>query len=242
MPKDSPIRAKRMGLLYFPLPKVANTSLKWFFVLNATGPDIKNKIRERNVHRFFDRPGPFDSRVIRENSDLEPFVVIRDPISRLLSCYGNRIAHWKVQLKTGKSRRAIERADLPAEPTADEFFLNLRKYQRASFPVYLHTAPCSVFLGRSLEPFAHVHRLENMDRLTQFLASRANGYPRRMGRYRTEGPKITLDDLTLKARRALAVYAEDDAVLLRNHYDVTVDGWRPVSAANSSLWRRIFGR
>ena len=86
------IKINQLG--YFPIPKVACTSIKTAMFLIEHGREYKpkidiNKKAVQHIHNYY------EERLANIDSCDFKFIVIRDPIKRFLSAYNNRVAHHK---------------------------------------------------------------------------------------------------------------------------------------------------
>jgi hypothetical protein len=95
----------RHGLVYFAIPKVANTSLKWF-MFDLIRPDLPRSIVERvdrspalqpmvsdeTVYSYLkDKGFVIDKRSVADVDCRLSFAVVRDPLERLVSCWRDKI-------------------------------------------------------------------------------------------------------------------------------------------------------
>jgi len=197
----------RHGVAYFPMRKVASTSVK------------------AALQEAFDGPGeyratagvPMSARQKRLAQGCHVFTIVRDPISRLLSCYGNRVCHHR-DLTAGLADRMLLRlSGLDPDPDIDTFFLNLAGYRRINDKVRRHSRLQIVSLGSDLGFFDAIYRISELDRLAQDLTDRT-GRPVAFGRKQTGGPKFSFSDLSRPAQEALLAFAAEDYALLKDYF------------------------
>jgi len=147
-------------LLYYPVPKNANSSLKLFFIrhlgnekdylfLSDKAPeytfrdlfqDILKKENKKNLITFF----PLKQKFLKIEAD-EKCCIIRDPIKRFISAYKNRILYHK---DIGFLNHTI---DMIIEKLENNLFENS------------HFLPQTYFLGNDLNYFTIVANLSNIN-------------------------------------------------------------------------------
>ena len=213
-----------------------------FLYENAWGRAFKEAHPKRSIHRYFDVIGRFDRAAIAAAPHLDPLVVLRDPVRRLLSAYSNRVVHRRVMERRAGLAEELAGVGLTTVPEPSVFFERLADFRARSFAVSIHTEPTAYFIGDDLEAFAHVHKVEEINGLNDLLSQRC-GAPVALGRHQTGGPKITPRDLSLPARRAMEAFVEPDFALLGRLYprarlDLVGSAMSRITAA---AWDRVFG-
>lgn len=197
---------KSHGLAYFPIPKVANTTIR-YGIWEAVGYDD-----------LFDNGNKRMSARLREmSSGMHRFVVVRDPIERALSGWSNRVIHERDIERSSVSRALLAPLGLEALPDANTFFLNIGKYMLVNNRVRRHLLPQASYLGDDLSFFDDIYRIDELDRLNADLAARI-GKPINFGRFQTGGPKIRFSDLSRPAAEALLRHLEPDYKILAGYY------------------------
>lgn len=151
------------------------------------------------------------------------YAIIRDPISRLLSAYGNRVHHHH-DIRKYAAPRLLERLLFPIRhpglslyPDRDSFYCKLQCYQTLSFSIWHHTAPISTFIGDNLDRFDAIYRIEDIPLLEAQLSNHT-GRRITLPREQTAGEKIKLDMLSDAARASVLSYTEPDYELLKDYY------------------------
>lgn len=199
-------------LAYFSVPKVACTSIKhFFFELENRRPFERFAANgERfNIHTLY--PGKsFEEWDHAALADYLKLAVVRDPVTRFLSCYGNRVLHhnaldgWTFALSPEDQRKGIV-----LRPDLDLYVTHFHRYRELSHEIRAHSAPMVQQLGNNPSCFDH---LFNIGELNQFVeAVRVHvGHAPDMGRKQTGGPKFSPNDLSATQRKFIMdFYAED---------------------------------
>ena len=212
--------SKKFDLAYFSIPKAASTSMKMVLYELENGAPWTHE--PNKVHpKFSTHPvtlADFDATRI-----YWCFTIVRDPISRLLSAYGNRVHHHNdIQKAVGKGRAErlqfrLKHPFLKLRPTASEFYENLAAYQRVSHSIWHHTVSVSQFIGSDLSFFDAVYRIKDIPALQQEL-SRRTGRSITLTREQTAGPKIKLDMLSPEARASVLMHTRADYELLNGYF------------------------
>ena len=171
-------------IAYFPIPKVANTSLR-SALRTAVGDDSFHNTGNRTMSPL----------LRRRAAGCWKFAVIRDPLARALSGYGNRVMYHRDIERAGVSRALLGLRGLPVEPDLDTFFVHLRAYMTANDRVRRHLMLQRRYLGRDLGYFDRIYRIEEMPQLAADLSERL-GTEVNIGREQTGGPKFKRADLS----------------------------------------------
>lgn len=210
-----PYRINGTPLVYFPVPKIACTSIK-HALLNHNQPGLADRIAE-DVARRTEKGTRLGVHGIYPSVPFRPayrlryglgrwFCVVRDPVKRLLSAYANRVLYLDELKKVDPEM--LRAAGLRRQPEPDEFVARLEDYRRLEPSIDHHVAPLCDFLGRVPERFDRVFDLSEMDALADYVA--AAGAPMSFPRLQTGGPKLGPDMLSAASLEKLrALYAED---------------------------------
>ncbi|MEP5938288.1 MAG: sulfotransferase family 2 domain-containing protein [Erythrobacter sp.] len=184
------IRIKGTRMVYFPVPKIACTSIK-AAIIKQEEPDIYDKLESLGkIHTGRYTTVEFSKVRLRWRLFSRPVCVVRDPISRFVSGYRNRILHHD---------------DMGGiQPSIDEFALNLSAHIESFAAVRHHFSPMTLFLGENSNFYEHIFDISEVDRLFDYLGVAS------VGRKQTGGPKIERDALSETAISHLKkFYAED---------------------------------
>lgn len=197
---------KPFGIAYFPVPKVANTSVK---------AGIREALSDADI---FDNGNKRMSAGLRDMTrDMFRVAVVREPVERGLSGWANRVMHERDVDRSAISKAALKPFGLGPFPDADTFFLNLGKYMAVNDRVRRHLLPQAAYLGDDLSFFHAVYRIDELGRLAADLSARI-GKAVSFGRHQTGGPKIKFSDLSRAAAEKLTRHFEADYRLLAKFY------------------------
>ncbi|TNE63082.1 MAG: hypothetical protein EP335_10550 [Alphaproteobacteria bacterium] len=215
-----PVVSEKYGLAYYPVPKIASSSLKHAFYFLEHGDWYRKQGQPDgtlgNIHELSFGDPHFSAETLARHAHLESIVVIRDPIKRLLSAYANRVLYhgdlnaWRAR-KDGISFRHGPRPDLAT------FIAHLEDYQRESAAIRHHTVPVRAFLGPDLSRYSHVFRIEEMDSLMALLRNRT-GQTLALPHEQAGGPKISPDVLSAAQHEKLRTFYARDYELMQDLY------------------------
>jgi len=206
-------------LIYVPIPKNACSSIKQACYGIEFGEPFdyshNRKLGYRDIHDYYEkRNNAFTSlKRLKNNEDCMRFAVVRDPIERLLSSYGNRVVDLK---DLEMSRKVLEKMNLPAEPDLNTFVINLEKYRKVNAGINHHVRPQAAFLGGTLEYLDQVYPFEKMELVAQKLKSYDPDLV--MKREKSGGAKFELYDLSHDALNYALDYYKQDYRLLKEFY------------------------
>ena len=216
-------------IAYFSIPKVACSSLKSVMFELSTGEPWKRNTAygdrppAAHIHQHFpSRPwNRIDHDAIR---GYWKFAVVRDPVSRVLSAYKNkvvdqRILHTKPPGPNQKPERHAAYAEVDKDPDASTFCRNIARYRAASNVIDRHTKPFRFFLGPDLSFFDAVYPIENIDQAIQDLSDRT-GKSIKLPHRNRSGGKVRLDELDREAFSRIVKFTRGDYELLADFYTV----------------------
>lgn len=206
-------------IAFVAVPKTACSSFKHlFFQLENRRPfkTFRANNRAYNVHtiypsRYFEKNYRFS-----EFDDYFKFLIVRDPVKRLLSSYSNRVVHYKNLAKWALGPEAIKAGARP-DPGLVEFVDKLDLYREHSGNIRHHTDPVSAFSGPDLSRFDAVYPIEQLDRCAAKL-SEIIGQQIAIPHEQSGGPKLSLDDLPDAQLRKVVAFYRDDYALLSEYY------------------------
>lgn len=198
---------RKYRLAYFPVRKVATTTIVDALRLIS---DIDGDYRAT----YND---PMSARQRRLARGCHKFAVVRDPIARILSSYGNRIVHHKDLSSTAFDRSLLRLFGRSTAPDIDEFCQNIRAYWLLNDKIRRHIRLQTDYLGRDLGYFDAIYEISDLDRLAADLSERT-GKSVTFSRLQTAGPKIRFSDLAPKSKSALLLYTRRDYDLLKRYF------------------------
>lgn len=172
------VHLQEPALSYFSVPKCACTSLKEYFFEARYGLPFAEAVERgdpitegrKSIHGFY-RSLPFAETAPNSGPDWTRVAVVRDPVSRIVSCYSNKIRQKRV-LANPRVRKQAKAAGLNLTPTIHDFVSDLDGYQRISPEIKHHSLPLSHFLGTDPAYFTRIYRLSEVPELTALVAER----------------------------------------------------------------------
>ncbi|MDA7429585.1 sulfotransferase family 2 domain-containing protein [Primorskyibacter aestuariivivens] len=198
-------------LFYAAVPKVACTSLKHMFFEAENGfafQDYQANGQDKHIHNA---AYPTMLRTEYPENQIADFLrvaVIRNPIRRLLSAYGNRVVLHR-ELSEEKAGPALQRLGLSPDPDLDSFVDNLEAYAEAHASIHHHIRPMVDFLGSDPGYFHHFYRLDAMPRFMEKINTHM-GTNFKLARMQTGGPKLLPNVLSEeRIARLHAFYHQD---------------------------------
>ena len=135
-------------ILYASVPKVACTSIKYFFHEAMTKQPFPTweelKDKSRRIHVFY--PGVKFSDLPEAVENMHRVSLVRHPTDRMVSAYNNIV--WKYrQFEKPALKAKLEAQRLDTLPGFEQFIQNLQQYQSASSFLWHHTLPLTDWLG-----------------------------------------------------------------------------------------------
>ncbi len=198
-------------IFYGAVPKTACSSLKLAFFELENGfpfkPFVSNG-RSRHIHNSGYATLPRAKYPEERIKDYFRVAMVREPISRFLSAYGNRVIAHK-ELSMYKAEEGLTQANLEPTPDLDLYIERFHEYRRAHPSILHHTRPSAFFLGTDASYFTKLYTPADMDQFVADIAERT-GTTMTVGRAQTGGPKFKVDDLTRKQQNKIKkLYKED---------------------------------
>ncbi|CAA0124429.1 Uncharacterised protein [BD1-7 clade bacterium] len=204
---------------YRNLPKTASTSIKRALYKIENNSGYCRVESGMTIHKYFNNKKSMDACEYR-------FVVIRDPVKRFLSAYGNRVTHHK-ELSEANIREKFPQQyrQMPYfDPGLGQFIDHFETYFKVG-PIRHHFKPIRAFFeGKDLRYFTDVYPMENLDRLAFDLSERFGG-PVEFDRLQTGGIKYRLRDLNHDQLNKIIKFYARDYQLLAGYYSAD-DIWR----------------
>jgi hypothetical protein len=185
------ILSEKTKIAYFDVPKIACTSLKTMFweisnnrafSLTKGKPPLSKKVLAKlgiieKINRLpihdIDGYRTRSFKMVGEIPDgYETMAVVRDPAARLHSAWRNRVG--KHVLDRPNTREDLFNEGLPFDPDFGFFIDNFEGYCAAARLARIHTLPYSWHLGPDIKFFDHVFKIEELDRLVEYVSGRLN--------------------------------------------------------------------
>jgi len=215
-----PVAVKSTSLVYFPVPKVACSSIKWALLNhNENGLADRNAALQESGKSAPWTHDIYPSEIFRSSYILRYlgkrwFCVVRDPVKRFLSVYGNRIVHHD---DLGRSAPELERAGLKRHPDLDYFAMHIGEYSKINKRIHHHVRPQVDYLGRKSARFDRVFRMSELSALPDYVA--AAGAEIVLPHRQTGGPKPRPDDLSAASIAHIKRYFAQDYAAFGNWFD-----------------------
>ncbi len=144
--------------------------------------------------------------------------VVRDPVRRFLSAYGNRVIfHRDIGLRA-YDRLIAKALGLSLTPGIEEFCARYRLYYLSNDKIRRHFRLQRQYLGGDLGYFDKIYKLEELDRLAEDLSQMA-GRKIEIPRLQTGGPKLRFEDLPCETRRKILAITGPDYKFLKGIYE-----------------------
>lgn len=200
-------------IFYAAVPKIACTSIKSAFYELENGVPFKPfKVNSRWkwIHNIGYGTLLRDQYPEHRIANCYRVALVRDPVARFLSAYGNRVVHHG-ELSKEKAGKALRNLDLPPSPDLDLFVDRYEEYLQAHPSILHHTRPMVDFLGSDPGYFSRLYSIKQMDDFAADISERA-GREFEIGRHQTGGPKLKRHELTTaRLEKVKALYVEDYA-------------------------------
>lgn len=193
----------KQRIAYFPVPKAACTSIKTMFFEIENGVPFKPMQRHGqmfHIHNFYGTQ-PFNRQNTGQLQDFWRFAVYRDPIARFLSCYSNRVLHFR-ELSSGMLSQQAQAAGALPDPDLDTFVERIELYREFSPSIRHHVAPQVSFLGREPGYFQRIYLMSELPQLVRDMEART-GRTLHLPHEQRGGPKLAPGDLGTNARESL---------------------------------------
>lgn len=212
--------AQRMA--FFFSPKAGGTSLRAFLFHVENGFPFRD---------YSVQGAPVDANMLAANyrfrrvdhaqiEGYRRFALLRDPVSRFLSGYSNRVLHYR-ELSIETAGRQLLSEGLAPDPDIATFVENYVGYLRCSKPLARHFLKQQKFIGEDAGYYDRVFRLERCDELVAFV-NETCGTQARMPRLQTGGPKLDFFALDEEVQQRVLDICRHDVA-----FRIFPDYWRP---------------
>ncbi|WP_207101573.1 sulfotransferase family 2 domain-containing protein [Paracoccus shandongensis] len=206
-------------VVFFPMAKNCSTSAKHLFYLLDVGMPFRTAKKKYglwgHVHKYYPTQTKEEWQQIFDA--YESIVIVRDPIKRFLSAYGNRIVHMKVLETVGGASARILAAGHPLQPSLEEFVQNLEFYCSVSSYMKNHIAPQEKIVGDIFPKIKRVYDTSQVPEFEAFMSERC-GSQIVLPREQSGGPKFTVSDLSERSLGKLLDFYRKDYKMLSRFY------------------------
>ncbi|MEM7241098.1 MAG: sulfotransferase family 2 domain-containing protein [Pseudomonadota bacterium] len=204
------------------IPKCLSTSLCHFFFALENGVEadelvVKGKPAKINVHKHYFTHG-FEKCKELSGRGFWRATFVRDPMSRIISTYRNRILHAEILKKQGVTDKKLLNS-LPSRPDLETFVMNLESYQKAHKKVLHHTHPLSYFLGKKPSYFNRIYTMKQVAEFRDEMKNRMKRPVPEVRRLYTEGPEFSVSDLNQKCRNHIETMFEEDYRIFGKYFE-----------------------
>jgi len=203
-------------IAYMPVPKAACSSVK--AALATIDPDVeidlKALAKNNNVaHRIYPTTR-FRPHRWQEYEGWWRFTVVRDPLTRLLSVYSDRVQGRQELFNSPKIRRQSE---FPPDPDPDFFFQNIQSYIELASVIKHHAMPARLFIGRKPLKYDRVFTVGQIPELEGELR-RISGLPVSVPRSNVSKVKLEFSSLSPETQSFLAKFLQDEYSHLSDYF------------------------
>jgi hypothetical protein len=163
-----PPNLKGADLYYWPVPKNASTSFKKAVYEYNFNQPFQAPIyfgKKVSVHAFFPAK---TNKYVHIKPSMKNFCIVRDPVSRFISLYTNKVLFRK-DLEKYKSE--FENISLSVTPNINIFTKYFEDYMRVSPTIRMHAIPQWQYLGLNPELFWKIYSLKKIDNLIEDIQS-----------------------------------------------------------------------
>ncbi len=230
-------KMKNFDIGYQFLPKTGSTSIKRFLYEVETGRRYDEKANKLHVHKWS---------VKNRQSDISDcqhrFIIIRDPVERLMSAYNNKVVQRSMLSKQSLSTmKGVDQKKIPHfDPSFDTFIIYLDKFRLVS-TIDQHTKSIRKLIRkRDLSHYTDVVKFEDLDTFTQRInaltCSKVPLEHHQASHHTTDKrahvKKASLDKLTEHQLRTIIGMFKDDYALLKHYYtpEAIIEKWRETRA------------
>lgn len=199
-------------LSFYPVPKIACTSLKKLFFFIENGFEFKSFTANGTplfIHDFYPSHHFEHSRSLDRDGHFR-LAVVRDPIDRIISCYRNRVLFFG-ELDSSQLSEEAKADGLRPTPSLSEFVENLEDYMKVSPSIFHHAAPMNFYLGNDPQWFSRIYNIRQIDQLTRdvvtYLGRKETVI---LGNENSSVPEISRSDLTVNEKAKLRQFYKLD--------------------------------
>ena len=209
-------------MVFFFSPKAGGTSLRAFLFEVENGfafrdYKVQGKTYDANSLLLNNR---FKIVNHRRLSNFRRFALVRDPVSRFLSGYSNRVDHYR-ELSEEAAGDLLREANLTPDPDLETFIENFSAYKKCSKPLARHFRSQNAFVGSDIGYYERIFRLNKVDELIDFVNAEC-GTSATMPRLQTGGKKLKFSELDREIQSKIVHLVKDDIA-----FQAFDDMWAP---------------
>ncbi len=219
-PKSRTLDIVAQKLAYFPVPKVASSSMKQMFHELEFGEKLGRKSEpdhRQGIHTAFFNTRDFYGLDLAFYQGFSRIAIIRDPVERILSAYTNRVEHLGELSEDNIDMDLAKALNVEPDPPRHKFFQNIDKYRILSESVRHHTDPFTRFLGPDLGYYTDVYKMDQLDRLAEQISGLC-GKKVSIEHYNKRTGRAAFKWLGVKARKHLLTFCAGDYALLGGYF------------------------
>jgi len=162
----TPVVIENMKVVYYPIPKIASSSVKSYFLEHAIKISNKNKQSLGRIHYSHYPTMPVSK--ARRLAGYTSFVVVRNPAHRIWSCYQDKIVRYK---ETGEPlRSAFDRYNIifgknffDVDMSFEKFVSSVAKIPDWASDQHFRSQYKYVYVHKNKVSVDRIIRLENLD-------------------------------------------------------------------------------
>lgn len=213
------IISNKSKLVYFPVPKIACSSIKRMFFELEYGlsiDELKSKRPGFTVHQHWQSVA-FE---VSKKSFKEGFLkiaVLREPKKRFFSGFNEKVLTKNLLKRNFLS--LCDELNLNTNPICDEFIFNFEKYR--SIPVINHHfRPMFFYLGKDLNYFDFVFSLEKINKFEEFMSERLQ-QKTLLPKINSHDKKFNFDEISNEAKNKLEEILYQDNILYQQYLSLS---------------------
>lgn len=215
-----PVIVEKYGIAYFPVPKVACSSVKHLLFFLEHGRHFEKYVdssgRKHNIHNTVYPTLNQSDDNWSAAAHMHRIAVVRDPMERFISAYRSRVVHFEELSQSCIDMRKAAELGITPDPELDEFVDNLDLYRVLSGSIKHHTDPQTSFLGHTLDYFNKVYKFEDLAVLESDLSARTQ-IPVVLS-HMVKGPEGKMPSISAKRVRKIVEFYSGDYALLKGLY------------------------
>lgn len=225
----------RFKLVYFPVPKNACTSVKSCIYRLETGNEFSPYNTASgyvSIHDLY--PSVANGGAWRGYySSYFSFIILRDPLSRFISGYKNRLLHHNA---IGKKipKGALRELKIDPRPDINSFAAQLDAYMSVSPDIKHHFLPQSNFVSRVADKVSRIVMMPEIPALMEDV-SRHCGIDAGLEQMQTGGREFEADALSAQSLQAIGEFYKEDISLVRRYCDKSYEFPLLAAASGSKL-------